>query len=434
MRVPSLPTGLSNAKGRYLMSFFSAIAISFALASCHSSSTNPPSSGGSGIGPDGGTVTSADGKVTLVIPAGALSSNQTIAISTKTDSNTCPQASGPEYDLTPNGLTFSKPVMLTLNYDSTLPGSTAEIIGVASQEDTGGWYGWTGGTVDTVHQTVTVPITHFSSASAYVPYAITPSQDVVFTGESLAFEVNATGAPAVDAAGNPVELNPFAPLIATWQVSGGGTIDNPGPTSIVNYTAPAEMPSPNVVTLAAKVPGLGSQTFLILAFIHVVSKNWKMSVTDSMIWSCPSIITYTYVSGGYLDFEISPSGDHEITGYSWFADPTGLYNESLCPQLAPLVASHKLTLGSDTKLNGITGNYDPASNRFHFSLDETYRNLPGWDVTFTTGETSHQDLADGNEYTWPSPFSTPMQTQSYLDDHSSGAYFEHTTFTLTAQP
>src|SRR5665213_311315 len=223
--------------------------LALVLCSCHSSSTNPPAtSGGAGIGPNGGSVTSADGKVTVVIPAGALSSTQQIAITS--DSNGCPQAIGAGYSLTPNGLAFNAPVSLTWHYADSIPGSTAAILGLAYQDNAGDWYGVTGGTVDTTQRTLTVPISHFSIWWTYVPYSITPSRAMVLTGQSLAFQVNETGGPASGPAGPPTKLNPFATLVAQWSVSGGGTLDQTsGPT--VKYSAPAQMPSPNLVLLFA---------------------------------------------------------------------------------------------------------------------------------------------------------------------------------------
>lgn len=409
------------------------IAVCFNACSKSSSTNNPTSpDNGAGIGPDGGTVTSADGKVSLVIPAGALSTTQEIAIAP--DSNGCPQAIGAGYSLTPNGLTFNAPASLTWHYADSIPGSTAAIMGLAYQDNAGDWYGVSGGAVDTTQRTLTVPISHFSVWGTYVPYSITPSSAVVFTGESLAFQVSETGGPASGPAASPVKLNPFATLAAQWSVSGGGTI-NPSFGSPVTYTAPAQMPSPNLVLLYAKLPVPNQPDYTVGATIHVVAKDWKLSISDSLVWSCPSIITYTYANGGYLDFEVSPTGNHEITAYPWFADPaSGVYNEALCPQFAPLVTSYHLNMGHDLKINGLTGYYDEASNTFHISVDESYRSLPGWDVTFKVGDPAHEDIADGNEFTSVLPLLKPMATQSYLDDHSSGAYLEHITTTLTAQP
>ncbi len=215
--------GPSNAKGRRALPMW--LMLTLAIASCKSSSTNPPSTptGGAGIGPNGGTVTSADGKVTLVIPVGALSSTQNIAIISSTDSNTCPQKVGTLYSLMPNGLQFSKPATLTLPYDTTMIGASAELVGVAYLDIDGSWYGVTGGSVDTVHRTVTVPISHFSNWSANLSFEITPASSVVLTGTSLGFEVNQVGRPANDPSGQPVKLsNPFALVAAVWKVNGTG--------------------------------------------------------------------------------------------------------------------------------------------------------------------------------------------------------------------
>src|ERR1035438_354521 len=59
------------------------------------------------IGPTGGSLTSSDGRVQLMIPAGALS--QTTTISIQPIINLCPGGIGLAYDLQPNGTKFAVP-------------------------------------------------------------------------------------------------------------------------------------------------------------------------------------------------------------------------------------------------------------------------------------------------------------------------------------
>ncbi len=68
---------------------------------------------GTPIGPDGGTVTSADGLFTVEIPAGALSETTSIAIEVVAATDVGLNGSlfdGPIYQLLPDGLTFEVPV------------------------------------------------------------------------------------------------------------------------------------------------------------------------------------------------------------------------------------------------------------------------------------------------------------------------------------
>lgn len=81
-----------------------------------------------GIGPAGGTVTSADGNARLVIPAGALSTVTDVAV---VPSGAVPLdakvVKGAAYTITPT-LTFASPATLSINYTAiNRPGGTAEL-------------------------------------------------------------------------------------------------------------------------------------------------------------------------------------------------------------------------------------------------------------------------------------------------------------------
>ena len=64
------------------------------------------------IGPAGGTLASGDNQVTLTVPAGALASATPISITAVAD--TAPGGTGFAYRLALDGLTFAKPVTITL--------------------------------------------------------------------------------------------------------------------------------------------------------------------------------------------------------------------------------------------------------------------------------------------------------------------------------
>ncbi len=415
--------------------------LAIVMAGCKSSTTSPSTTpGGSGIGPSGGTVTSSDGKVTVVIPSGALSSTQTIAIVPNTDSNTCPQALGAGYSLTPNGLTFSTPAMLTLHYDSTVYGANAEFIGVAYQDDKGNWNGVTGGSVDTIHRAVTVPISHFSNWTANLAFEITPATAVVFTGTSLTFEVDQVGPPAGSPAGPPVQLtNPFALVAASWKVnsSGGnstvGTISG-GLGQTATYSAPSQMPSPDLVTISATVTTNGNN-YVVPSFIHVIARNWTLTGVDSLVYSCPTIITYTDVSGGYLDFQLE-AGDFTATSFPWFpSGSNGTYNEAVCSAEASIVSKYTVTRGDDMSVSSIaSGGYMEGSDMMFLRTNARFRDLPGYDITWTTGQSpTHVPISQGNNFEGALVFKNLSATNTWVDDHSSGSYLEHITWTLTAQ-
>ncbi len=77
--------------------------------------TNPPQ-GSAVIGRDGGTVTSADGKVKLVIPAGALGNSETITIESIDPAKMPSAVAGADlaYDMKPDGLRFAQPAQISV--------------------------------------------------------------------------------------------------------------------------------------------------------------------------------------------------------------------------------------------------------------------------------------------------------------------------------
>ncbi|HIG93797.1 TPA: hypothetical protein HA234_06385, partial [Candidatus Woesearchaeota archaeon] len=76
---------------------------------------NPVSSSNSGIGADGGTITSGDVKAKVVIPAGALTEATDITV--EIASGTQPGNIGAAYEFGPSGISFNQPVTITISYD-----------------------------------------------------------------------------------------------------------------------------------------------------------------------------------------------------------------------------------------------------------------------------------------------------------------------------
>ncbi len=113
------------------------------------------------IGAAGGSLASNDKGITINIPAGALTADQTVKITRITSTNPIGSAKG--YRLEPHGLTFAKPVTLTINGgDSLLTGTIPEAVGIAFRNDKGNWVAMPGATVNATQKTVSIQTTHFS--------------------------------------------------------------------------------------------------------------------------------------------------------------------------------------------------------------------------------------------------------------------------------
>ena len=114
------------------------------------------------IGPAGGTVLSADGRVELNFPANALATNTNITIQPVT--NTAPNGTGVSYHFTPDGTKFGAPVTLTFHYsDSDANGTDPLFFYIAYQDSAGVWQAdFKNREIDTVAKTASLSISHFS--------------------------------------------------------------------------------------------------------------------------------------------------------------------------------------------------------------------------------------------------------------------------------
>lgn len=216
------------------------------------------------IGPSGGTITSADGRIGLDIPAGALAANTIITIQPVT--NTCPGGLGLAYDLQPNGTKFSAPVTFTYHYtDAEVNGTDPYLFFEAVQDSLQQWDVDIYRDVDTVAHTVSFDISHFSTRSMLPGFQLKPDPDVTlqaskydyYQGEQgvLRMMKNIRDGQLTDdddlstlPESEPVPLN----LVSGWTVQGGaanGTIEPEG--SEATYTAPASIDKDRQVVVSA---------------------------------------------------------------------------------------------------------------------------------------------------------------------------------------
>jgi hypothetical protein len=111
----------------------------------------------------GGTVTSTDGKVSLVIPAGALANPVAITITPATVPAHARLIPGTAYTFQPDGLRFAVPARLTIRYDS-IPAALVSQAAFAWLHHREGddWVAVTGEPVDTLQRVLSGQITGFS--------------------------------------------------------------------------------------------------------------------------------------------------------------------------------------------------------------------------------------------------------------------------------
>jgi uncharacterized membrane protein/phage protein U len=128
------------------------------------------------------TAESADGKVEITVPKNTVGKNSVgqrlsyISIKEQKSPPAPPagfQIIGLVYDIGPGGSTFEPAIYVQFQYpESSVPaGISEEDLAVATWQD-GAWVRLAGSTVDTVNNTITAPINHFSSFTVMAPTAV----------------------------------------------------------------------------------------------------------------------------------------------------------------------------------------------------------------------------------------------------------------------
>ena len=216
---------------------------------------------GKTIGASGGGISSPDGVLELVIPAGALSSPTDISIQPVV--NEVPVGLYNSYSLTPNGQQFQKPVTLLFHYnDQDLDTTDPAGLTVAYQAADQTWEAFTDVSVDTMNKTVSVQSTHFTIFDLLPDIRISPEEAIIGVGKTLHLDQQ------VHFDANPYASLPvFVRYTSSWDdikdgpaenttawavnnIKGGsksiGTITTSHESS-ATYTAPDKVPSPNTV-------------------------------------------------------------------------------------------------------------------------------------------------------------------------------------------
>ena len=283
------------------------------------------------IGPAGGSVTSADGKMFIAIPASALAASTVISL--QTISNNAHGKIGSAYRLTPNGQTFAKPVTLTFTYsDVDLDGTAPLFLGAAFQTPTGFWK-WLGvASVNTANKNVSVNTSHFTDFSAVRGLQIRPPKKTVKPSATVAMEVRACYERIDEELADlrtglgydcDNDQGPTSALtVDQWSVNGRlggggvfGTVVGSGGWSGV-YSAPANAPTPPTVAVSARVRVTGlSGSDLVVSNITIAEDSWTgtskstseaIDATAEVIWTRESIVgnVATYRPSGVVSVTV----------------------------------------------------------------------------------------------------------------------------------
>jgi len=232
------------------------------------------------IGPDGGSISSVDDNLKLVIPVGAL--NTTTSISVQPILNFAPGGIGNAYELSPDGQNFSKPVTITFHYIDSVDGAIWSDFGIAFQDASGFWHRADNIVSDSISKTITATSLHFTGFSLYSGTAITPVYSTVRVSKSVDLELRMVAHREDD---DLMFLIPSKGLSVTWMVEGVvngnatvGTLTTQSNRSLVaTYTAPNKAPSPNVVKIKmqARTP---RDNFSRTAFVKIRGDEWHFTL------------------------------------------------------------------------------------------------------------------------------------------------------------
>ena len=217
------------------------------------------------IGAGGGMLSLLDGRLELIVPSGALSSDLTLSAQPIT--NNAFGGLGTAYRLGPEGTTFAKPITLVFKAKAEdLAIVSIEGMGIAFQDAEGYWKRLPGAIFNATDNTLSVTTDHFSD---YAPVAVTllqPLAKTVKCGETVKLEIS--NCYPVEVSTNPNSwrgyrcgnyLGAVLEDATDWSVSGViggnatvGTIKSDGIDS-ATYTAPAQQPSPSTVDVSTEI-------------------------------------------------------------------------------------------------------------------------------------------------------------------------------------
>ena len=382
------------------------------------------------IGPAGGSIRSSDGRLTLRIPAGALS--QPVALSFQSATADAPQAVGSGYQIIPPGVSFEKPALLALAYGAAdTEGSSAEALTLAVNEGTG-WFALGRGSIDPARHTLAVPLDSTAPAppasaarvrSTRSPLAPGPDYFYVIRGWQFSPNNNrviltGTRVPlAVTFVGYSSPLIPFNVLLSdspsevevSWWVNGnelGTPVDGVvTPTSSTEgiYIAPDCPPSGNPVTVSAVIANTGifAPSFKPKGFakLRIVPRTWRLRLlVGEFQFGCgPSSVALSddvLFNTAPFDLTLDDTGYAQAT----FQAAPGSHRVAVCPSFCGGNKAGLPAVGTvDSMLNvtvtaQLSAAFDGPSRSepdfIDFKVDGTYGGLSGTKVSCTTPDGS----------------------------------------------
>jgi hypothetical protein len=203
------------------------------------------------IGTSGGTISSVDGKISINIPQGAISDNQTITVQPIT--NKLESGLGKAYRITPHIPQFNKPVTITFSYtEADIVGTSPEVFAIGYQNTAGGWLYKKNVQLNKVNKTISITTTHFSDWALFEKTWLTPEEVRLKLDENKVQKFRVMAAASFDIDPNDM-IDPIisAPYELNSELVTGWTLTNP--SDWIFREKPDRMPP---LQLPKKVPVL----------------------------------------------------------------------------------------------------------------------------------------------------------------------------------
>jgi hypothetical protein len=322
------------------------------------------------IGTNGGTFTTADGRISLEFPAGALNAATNITIQPVT--NNCPGGSGNVLRITPHNVNFNKPVKLSFSYgDTDYISSMPAAMTIAYQDSEGYWRAAENMVKDTANKKVWVTTKHFSDWAIFKSVELVPYSAMVEPGKQLQLGVvkladfkNDSLIPVPD------PLKKRKGIVKEWKLAGEGTlVKNAANGDDAIYTAPNAIPARNPVAVSATLNISSNWQFTLVSNIYIGNEGltfridggeWQYCVDpDGILFDgyFYSITAANLTSPGVDGVTIRWAGQRPVhyflkwglawPGFVYGPDPTTTYTQLLAPEGSPSPGGLYFLFGSE---------------------------------------------------------------------------------------
>ncbi len=303
----------------------------------------------------GGTLAAADGRLSITVPANAVSAATTFSL--QPVATLVPGAIGAGYNLEPHGVTFAQPVTLTFTVpEAGVSRTGVDGLGVALRDDASGQWTWLAdATRDAGAKTVAAATTHFCETSVIEGIQLRPLIATVQLGATQALTLaNCVQEETLDGKLAGLVYNcdaGLAPLVGThgWSVNGvaggnatvGTIAADAGNGQLGTFTAPGQRPSPSTVLAGTWVGASGKRADTFVASnlniggpatfhgpVTVVSTGLYEYTAKGDLTLTPSILPNGEYDDG-IDMTLwDVSGNLEVKGNILYSGATCVPNES----------------------------------------------------------------------------------------------------------